>query len=290
MKSMTGFGSGTAGQGDTVFNIDIRSVNQRHLDVKIQGSREFGQWESEIRREVSSAISRGRVELNVSRSVGAKRVEVALNKAAAKAYVRAWKELKREYKLAGEVDLQLLQGRPEIFVTEAIRSNPNAEYKIFQKALRRALDAHTKNREKEGRHLRSDMSARVKTLVKIRKSIGSHRKGASTRIKNRIDTRMRELLADANIDKQRLAQEAALLADKSDVTEEVVRLDAHLGSLAGLVAAKDPVGKRIEFLLQEIVRELNTIGSKCGELEVTNLVMQGKAEVEKLREQVQNVE
>ncbi len=290
MKSMTGFGAARARCGEVQLAVEVRSVNQRHLDIKVSVPREFARWEADLRRLVSAEIGRGRVEVFVNRSVGATAREVVVQRDVAAAYVAAWKKLQREFGLAGEVDLALLQGRGEIFQWVDKATNPNDELSTLTAVLSKALSAHTRARKKEGTHLRRDMEARVRKLVALVRNISRRTKKLAPELKLRLESRISTLLDGRPLDSARLAQEVAILSDRGDVTEELVRLRSHLSSLRSLLAETGQIGKRIDFLLQELNREFNTIGSKSGDLEVTNLVIDGKAEVEKLREQVQNVE
>jgi len=290
MKSMTGFGAAEGKRESITLSVEVRSVNQRHLDVKIVGPREYGAWEAELRREVGGAISRGRVDVFISRSLAAGVRPVAVNKKAAGAYVAAWREIARACDLKDDVTLALLQGRPEIFQAAGTDVDPAREIEILKRVLSRALDAHGRERRREGAHLARDIGGQAKHLRSLVARLRARSAGVAPRLRARLDERLTALLGGRGIDPARLAQEVALLAERADVSEEIVRLGSHLDALTGLVKESGPVGKRIEFLLQEINRELNTIGSKAGDLEITNLVIDGKSAVEKIREQVQNVE
>jgi uncharacterized protein (TIGR00255 family) len=290
MKSMTGFGAAEGKIGPITLSAEVRSVNQRHLDVKIVGPREYGAWESDLRREVAAAISRGRVDVFVSRTPGTGARAVVINKKAAAAYVSAWREVRREFDLEGDVSLALLLGRPEIFQSAGADIDPATEIEVVKRVLARALAAHGRERAREGAHLARDIGGRAKQLRTLVARLRTRSARLGPRLRRRLEDRLAALLGGRGIDPSRLAQEAAVLAERADVSEEIVRLASHLDALTGLVKESAPVGKRVEFLLQEINRELNTIGSKAGDLEVTNLVIDGKAAVEKIREQVQNVE
>ena len=289
MKSMTGFGSAEARTGATQLTVEVRSVNHRNLDVKISAPREYARWESELRRAVAAVVTRGRVEVYVSRGAAAGSRAVSLQRDVAAAYIRAWKELKREFKLAGEVELGLLQTRSDLFQPRDDRADVEAEIETTSRLLSRALAAHAREREREGAHLKRDMQSRVRVLHGIARKLDKRVGSLSARLRERLEKRLSDLIG-RDIDPARLAQEVALLVERSDVTEELVRLASHLDSMGELLSENDPVGKRIDFLLQEIQREINTIGSKASDLDTTRLVLEGKAEVEKMREQVQNVE
>ena len=290
MKSMTGFGAAEGKTAALTLRAEVRSVNQRHLDVKIVGPREYGELEAELRRGVAQAISRGRVDVFLSRTPTKGIRAVVVNKKAAAAYVAAWREIARSFDLKDDVTLALLQGRPEIFQAAGADVDPAHEADTLKRVLARALEAHGRERAREGAHLSRDIGAQAKHLRTVVARLRTRSAGIAPLLRARLDERLTVLLGGRGIEPARLAQEAAILAERADVSEEIVRLGSHLDALAGLVKETAPVGKRIEFLLQEINRELNTIGSKAGDLEVTNLVIDGKSAVEKIREQVQNVE
>jgi uncharacterized protein (TIGR00255 family) len=287
---MTGFGQTDGRSGDLQFAVEIRSVNQRNLDVKIAAPREYAPWEADFRRQLSDEISRGRVELYINRSQGRRVKEIAVQTDAAAAYVKALRKLKKDFKLEGDVDLSLLQARAEIFQPVEQRSDPKKEIAEVRRLVAKALKAHAASRDLEGRHLKRDMVARLNALERIHRDLGRRSKGGAVRMQKRLDRRLTELLAGKGIERARVVQEAAILADRADVTEELVRLAAHLSALKDLFGQRGAIGKRIDFLLQEVHREFNTIGSKANDLEITKSVLDGKAEIEKLREQVQNVE
>jgi uncharacterized protein (TIGR00255 family) len=287
---MTGYGAASGKAGPISLTVEVRSVNQRHLDVKIAAPREYGEWESELRREVGETISRGRVDVFVQRSAAASARAIGVNEKLVAAYVSAWREIKRRYKLEGEVELSLLQGRAEIFQPTGADADPAREIVVAKKVLARALALHDRERRREGEHLARDIGAQLKVLRGVLSRVRTKAEGLATRLRTRLEEKLAALLGSHTIDPTRLAQETAILADRADVGEEIVRLSSHLNALGKLLGDRDPVGKRIEFLVQEINRELNTIGSKASDLDVTNLVIEGKAAVEKVREQAQNVE
>jgi uncharacterized protein (TIGR00255 family) len=290
MRSMTGYGAANGQVGSARITVEVRSVNQRFLDLKLNVPREYGPFEPDLRRTVSAAIERGRVEVHVGRTLPPRSAGIALQKDVAAAYIKGWKQIKKEFGLKGEIELSLLAGRTDLFVAVEPAADAAAEIPEVEKLLAKALAAHRKEREREGGHLRKDMQERIRRLRATLKSLEKAATKVAPRLKAKLDKRLGELLAGASIDPARLVQEAAVLADRCDVNEELVRLGSHLGALDELVHTDEPVAKRIDFVLQEVNRELNTIGSKAADLEVTNLVVSGKADVEKLREQIQNVE
>jgi uncharacterized protein (TIGR00255 family) len=287
---MTGYGAASGQAGNCRLNVEVRSVNQRFLDLKLNVPREYGPFEPDLRRTVSGAIERGRVEVHVSRTLPPRSSGIALQKDVAAAYIKGWKQLQKEFGLKGPLDLSLLASRGDLFAAAEPAADVGVEVTEVQKLLAKALAAHRKEREREGAHLRKDMQDRVKRLRATLKSLEKEAGRVAPRLKAKLEKRLAELLGGQALDPTRLVQEAAVLADRCDVHEELVRLGSHLAALDELTKSSESVAKRFDFVLQEVNRELNTIGSKASDLEITNLVVSGKADVEKLREHIQNVE
>jgi uncharacterized protein (TIGR00255 family) len=293
MKSMTGFGAASirlANRTRGAISVETKSVNQRFLDLKLSLPKEYGAWEADVRKLVQERISRGRVELYVSREVstnGRPRVEIDEN--LARAYVAEWRRLKRSLRLAGEVDLALLRGVPDLYHARETAAAPASERAALMRVVGKALRELEKSRLREGANLAADMRARVQSLEKLAVLMAERADVSRLDSRRRIEERLRELLA-GNVDEARLVQEAAFQVERSDVTEEIVRLRSHLSGLRDLIEADDAVGKRIDFLLQEIQREVNTVASKSSDLRLTQHAVEAKGEIEKIREQVQNVE
>ncbi len=290
LRSMTGYGTATVPIPNGRLTIEIRSVNQRFLDVRVTAPREYAPWEASCRETVRARVARGRVDVYVSRSAPATgRAHVVLDLAAAREYAAAWKKLKRALGLTGALDLGLFRGG-EVFQTVQVPVDVAAELAAAGRALERALEHFDRERRREGAHLQRDMLARIDRLAALQAEIQTIAAGTVADAHAKLTERLERLLKGTEIDLTRVAQEAAVLADRSDVTEELVRLASHLAALKQLLSGKEPVGKQIEFLLQEVHREINTIGSKVNDLRVTKLVIEAKGEGERLREQVQNVE
>ncbi len=290
MKSMTGYGAANGQAGKIGLSVEIRSVNQRHREIKISAPREYNAWETELRTLVAGSVARGRVEVSVGRTAGIRAEQIGVQHDLAAAYVKALKDLKRTYGLKGELDISLFQGRGEIFQSRGKGPDPEVEIKAVKRILKKALAAHSAERTREGANLERDISKRIaklRTLVALLKKTTA---GAAGDMRERLETRVRSLIGDTRVEDARLIQETALLAERADVTEELVRLDSHLDGLGQVVRLQEPAGKRFEFLLQEVAREFNTIASKSGNVKVTGLIVDAKSEVEKLREQIQNVE
>lgn len=290
MKSMTGYAAASSTEKGVGLSVEIRSVNQRFFDLKVNAPREYLSVEAKLRRLVAAHVDRGRVELFIGRNAASRQTNVALQEDIAAGYVAAWKDFQKRFSIAGELDLSLFAGRNDIFQAQERATSLDDEVEQVFALVEKALVLHNKARLVEGKHLAKDMRDRVKSLASIRRALVKRSKAVVPALRARLEQRLNALLGKDSIDPARLAQETSVLADRADVTEELVRLEAHLKALSALLVADEPVGKRIDFVLQELNREFNTIGSKSADLEVTNFVLDGKAEVEKIREQVQNVE
>jgi len=292
MRSMTGYGAGSATAPTARVTVEIRSVNQRFLDVKVTAPRDYAAWEREIRDRVRGMAERGRVEVTVARSAVAarRRYAVAVRLGLARAYVASARQLARDLGLADGVSLADVLRLPDLFEVSERPPELRGELAALRQALRRALRAFDAERRREGTHLQRDMRRRTDAIRRATASIRARLPEALAVLRRQVEERLVRLVGGADLDRGRMAQEVAVLADRSDVTEEVVRLDAHLTALLATLRDRGAIGKRIEFLLQEVHRELNTTGSKAGDRRITDLVLDAKAEVEKLREQVQNIE
>jgi len=289
---MTGYGQARSQAGGRAITVEVRSVNQRFLEVKFNMPRELLAWEGEMRAIVQARVERGKVDVSINRAgSGAQTVSVEPNIDLARAYVDGWQRLQTSLGLAGSIDLAWLQSRGgEIMRVVESQSDPGTDIEAVRATLEQALAAFAREREREGKALARDMKARARHLHKLHKQIQARVARIKPALVERLRQRVSDLLAGQEIKEERLLQEVALIVERGDVTEELVRLDSHLDALLGHVAAEGPVGKKIDFLLQETHREFNTIAAKSNDLEVTNATLEARAEIEKLREQVQNVE
>jgi uncharacterized protein (TIGR00255 family) len=292
MRSMTGYGSASAVVSGGRLVAEIRSVNARFLDLKLVVPREYVEAEADLRELVQGAVERGRVDLVVRREGGARRspkmeVDVEL----ARAYVEAWKRVQRSLGLAGQIDVGFLRGAAGDVVRRVeAAADPASERPALKRAVKGALAAHKRDREREGKTLAADMAARLKALDVVRRECTRQAEAMRGVLARRLTDRVSALLGGSGPDPARIVQEVALAVDRSDFSEELTRLGSHIAALRALLGDRGPVGKRVEFLLQEMLREVNTIGSKANQLEVTQAVLRGKSELEKLREQAANVE
>jgi uncharacterized protein (TIGR00255 family) len=288
---MTGFGE-ASWEGDGIrLAVEVRGVNHRFLDVRVAVPRDCQAWEPELRSLVAEHAVRGKIDVTISRS-GARSGDIAVevNEELARLTLAAWRELQKRLAVPGEVDLSFLQGRGDFVRVVEKRPDASGDLVKVRKLLLKALAQFDKARTREGAALARDMRARGSLLRSIVVALRKRTKALVPELAERLRQRLGELLAERSIEERRLLQEAALLAERADVTEELVRLDSHLDRLAATLKENGSIGKPIDFLLQEIHREFNTIASKSADIEVTQLTLAARAEVEKLREQVQNVE
>lgn len=291
MRSMTGFGRGLVERDGTRVTAEIRALNQRFFELKLNLPRGWGEFEAEIRKLIQNTVARGRVELFVKViQVRPPSARLQVNEKLAGEYVEELRRLARRLHLGGDLGIEAILNRPEIFhVVEEERDRSDAP-RLGIAAIERALKALDSERLREGKSLQKDFAARVK---KIRVAIPKiQRLSEQTRaeIMKTFQARVKELLANLPVNEKRLYEEASSASQHGDISEEITRLKTHLEGLGELLNREGPVGKSIEFLLQEINREVNTMGSKSQNAALSHLTVAVKAEAEKMREQVQNVE
>jgi uncharacterized protein (TIGR00255 family) len=253
--------------------------------------REYLTWENELRAVVQENVSRGKVDVAIgSGGNNAAQLAVEPNTDLARAYVEGWRHLQKALNLPGTIDISLLQGRSELVRIVERRGDPGEEITVVRRTLERALQAFNRDRDREGKALAKDMLGRVSHLKRLQKQTYKEAAALKARAATKLRQRVAALLEGREVKEERLYQEVAFLAERSDVTEELVRLASHLDQLEKLLRGKDPAGKRLDFLLQEVHREFNTIASKSADLDVTQRTLEARGEIEKLREQAQNVE
>jgi uncharacterized protein (TIGR00255 family) len=286
MKSMTGYGEGSQNIKGAKLTVQIRSVNHRHLDLQVRAPREFLSFEEDIRKLVRQKISRGRIDLFVNRNVakGQSR-KLEMDEALVGQYIAGVSQLKKKFKLAGDIGVAMLSTIPDVFHVREVEIDAASERQAVLKALSVALKKLEQSREREGGHLRADKESQIDHLREIATSLEARAAENGIRPQKSAGAD-----GDNGERSEREMAESANVTFKGDINEELVRLKTHVVALAKTVREREPVGKRVEFMLQEVNRELNTISSKVAYLPVTQLVLQGKERVEKIREQTQNIE
>jgi uncharacterized protein (TIGR00255 family) len=290
LKSMTGYGKGAA-TGDTFkVTVDVRSVNNRNLDIHWRAPQELAALEISLKKQVQAAVTRGRVDVAISFAQTADTV-YEINRPLVRGYLEALKTMREEFGLAGDVTLDSIARLPNALQTSSTNNQLSDEaVQGVEAALTQALTAMVAMRAVEGHELQKELLSRVAKIEKSLVTIEANSAGVIDAYREKLSKRVAELLDGVKLDETRLAQEVAYLAERSDISEEIARLKSHLAQLNELLTSGGEIGKKLDFLLQETNREANTILSKSSELAVCDAAIEIKTEVEKLREQAQNVE
>ena len=293
MKSMTGFGSGTATKDGITCTVEIKSVTARFLDLFIRSPKQMNPFESIIRRMIQDRITRGKVEVSVSIQDAGERPKTFTINSVLRKQIQELLVQEEFYDDPKKVPLQAVNSISNEWIQQ--QDTPIAEEvlsDIVKEATTQALDSLIAMRTAEGQHINQDLLERIGTLEKIITKIDTNKSGAVEAYREHIKTKIQEYLIslEASISEDRFIQEIALLADKTDITEEIVRFTSHVVQLRNTLADTNSIGRKVDFILQEMNREVNTIGSKAMDSIITELVVQLKCELEKIREQVQNVE
>jgi uncharacterized protein (TIGR00255 family) len=290
VRSMTGFGRSEIQREGILLVTEIRSVNNKFCDISVRLPKWLTHFESKVRTLVQQKILRGKLSVSVTWNGDGDGLALSLDQEAADRYVGFLKALKERYNLSGEINLQTLVSFPDLFSPEKTPATDEDSWKLLEESVAKALDDAISMKEAEGKSLSEDLRARADVLLKHVEKIESRAPVRVKAAKEKLRARLSELLDRGEIPEDRLALEAAIFADKLDCTEECVRLRAHSKQFVALVEGSELVGRKLNFLLQEMNREANTIGAKAADVEIVSEVVNIKDEIEKLREQVQNVE
>lgn len=291
VQSMTGYGRGESDAEGVGFTAEIRSVNHRFLEMTVKLPSGWGALEEEVKRRVRRWVRRGRVDVTVTlNGDGAAFRKLTVDWEAAESLVQASRELTERLGITGELTLGDLLHHPEVLKAEERMPNPEGWKTPLLGAVEQACQSLSKMRRREGRVLAEDLMHRIGVLEQRVEEIRSRAPQVVSDYRGRLEERIRELLGGVDPEPDRLLTEAALFADKSDIQEELTRLSSHIGQFREALRQEKPVGRRLEFLLQEMNREVNTIGSKANDAQIAGKVVDSKSELEKMREQVQNIE
>jgi uncharacterized protein (TIGR00255 family) len=288
---MTGFGRGEASAEGRTWVAEIRTVNHRFLDQRVVLPRLFNAFEEPVKKMVATILDRGRVDITFSvQGISAVEPQLVVNESVARQYHRCLKQLIDVYGLDGTVTLRDMLTLRDVITLEEQRPDMDAEWVLISSALNAALKDCDIMREREGQALQQDLLGRLAKFESVVRQIDNHIPELQQQRQSELRLRIGKLLVGLDLDPIRLAQETALMADKSDVTEEITRLDSHMAQFRAFLASEEPVGRRLDFLLQEFLREVNTLSSKISSASIAHLGVEMKNEIEKLREQVQNIE
>jgi uncharacterized protein (TIGR00255 family) len=291
MHSMTGYGRAQASTEGVGVVVEIQAVNKRQAEVLLNLPDSLSAWESDIRAIVDRAISRGRVTVNFILEFSSPAAEPVLNRQLAKSYLSAFKALQAELHLNGEITIDTVLRSPGVIEQPATTKqlSPKTRAPILA-ALQSALDQLLAMRAKEGENLKRDLTKRIRVMRACLQKVKKLRPRASERYRTNLHARIRKSGIEIPLDDDRLAKEVAFFSERSDFSEEITRLDSHLGQLVDTFEKDESIGRTLEFLCQEIGRELNTLSAKANDAQISQLVVQTKSELEKVREQIQNVE
>lgn len=292
IKSMTGFGRGESIDGAYSFSVEIRSVNHRYNDIIVKMPKHINYLEEKIKAYIKGKINRGRVEVNICfEYIDDAALDVKVDIPLAKAYRDALDKLADELNIEDDVNLCNLLNFPDIIKTERKDLNEDKIWNCLRFAIEEALNGVMDMRVKEGLVLKSDLETQLNSMYDIINKIEDRSSLVVIEYKNKLESRIKEILdIDCNIDEERLAYEVAFFADRSDINEEIIRLKSHIKQFLNSLTEKEPVGRKLDFIIQEMNREINTIGSKANDVLISNHVVAIKSQLEKMREQVQNIE
>ena len=290
IKSMTGYGKGTLEVEQREYIVEIKSVNHRYLDINIRLPRSISYVEDEIRKQIATRIKRGKVDVFVTfNNKSSEGKDIKINKEIAKIYIQQLKELANEEGIQANIEVTEISKMPDVLTINNIEDDDKIKVEIKQ-VIDMALDNIIQMRVIEGKKMAEDISVRLQKMSKKVEEISALSTGLIEEYVVKLENRIMELLKTEEVDKSRLAQEVVIYADKCSIEEEITRLKSHIEQLKNLLHTDNAVGKQIDFLIQEMNRETNTIGSKANNLEITNSVIKMKTEIEDIREQVQNIE
>ena len=291
VKSMTGYGRAREMRNGRDITVEVRSVNNRYLDCTVKMPRAYIFAEDRMKARVQQAISRGKVDVFVTIDASAAdEAVVALNEPLARGYYEALTRLKTMFSLPGEVTPEVLAKFPDVLAVTKAEEDVEAIAADICAVLDEALTSYNAMRAVEGEKLAADVAGRITTIEAVVGKVEERSPQTVAAYRQRLEAKMQEVLQSTTIDESRILTEAAIFADKIAVDEETVRLRSHIAQLRAMLASDEPVGRKLDFLIQEVNRECNTIGSKCNDLTIAQDVVNMKAEVEKIREQVQNME
>lgn len=288
---MTGYGRGEAVLHDRTITVELRAVNNRYLDCTVKIPRLYVFAEEAIKSCVQKQVGRGKVDVFVSiDATAADKIDVSLNKPVADGYYQALKQMQAAYGLTDDISVSLLSRFPDVFLVEKEQGDADVIAGDIVQVLTQALADFNAMREREGEKLAQDIQGRAQTIAGLVSQVEERSPQTVAEYREKLRQRMQEVLENTQLDESRILTEAALFADKVAVDEETVRLRSHLDQLGQMLEQGGAIGRKLDFLIQEFNREANTIGSKCSDVALARVVVELKGEIEKIREQVQNIE
>ena len=291
VKSMTGYGRAVETVNGREFTVELRSVNNRYLDCTVKLPRTLSFAEEAVKQAVKATISRGKVDVFITvRSEGAADVKVTLNASMVEGYLSAMKQMVVDYGVQDDISVSVISRMPDVFTVEKPEVDEQQLLADLMSVVNKALESYDAMRSTEGKALENDLRSRGNTILDLVAQVEAGSGQTVADYRTRLENKLKEVLANTAIDESRILTEAAIFADKVAVDEETVRLRSHLDQMNNMLTAGGAIGRKLDFLLQEMNRESNTIGSKCSDVRLARIVVDIKAELEKIREQTQNIE
>ena len=291
IRSMTGYGRAVQTVDERVYTVEIRSVNNRYLDCSVKLPRAYSFAEDCVKQRVKSTVTRGKVEVYISVSVpSGEAMNISLNRPVLEGYLAAMQEITRDYAVQPEIRVSDLTRFSDIFVVEKAQADEEKLSADLLSVVDQALEAYNNMRLTEGEALAADLRSRAGTILSLVEQVEARSPQTVSEYRARLENKMKEVLESTTIDESRILTEAAIFADKIAVDEETVRLRSHLQQMENMLKLGGAIGRKLDFLMQEMNREANTIGSKANDLQLSKTVVDIKAELEKIREQMQNIE
>lgn len=291
IKSMTGFGRCEIAENNRKFTVEMKSVNHRYLDVNIKMPKKLNFFESAIRTELKNYISRGKVDVFITyEDYTENHASIRYNKELAAEYMKYLRQMQEDFGLDDDVRVSTLSRYPEVFTMEEPDASEEELWKELQKAIRGAAESFVQTRITEGEHLRDDLIDKLDGMLKMVDFISARSPQIIQEYRQKLEDKVKELLGDAQVDENRLLTEVTIFADKVCVDEELVRLRSHIETTKKTLQEGGSIGRKLDFIAQEMNREANTTLSKSNDLEITGCAIELKTEIEKVREQIQNIE
>ncbi len=291
IKSMTGFGRGKSQADGMECLVEIKTVNHRYSDVYIKIPRQISFLEDKVREVVSKSVSRGKADVFISfDDFSEDSRSILIDEGLAKTYIDTVRLLKDKYELQDDISVSLIAKFPDVLKVEKVEQDEEKIWNLLSEALEGAIDSLINMRKIEGEGLKNCILERTDYIENIVKEIGIRAPEVVKEYKCKLENRIKELLDQQIVDENRMATEVAIFADRCSIDEELVRLSSHIGQLKETLQVGQSVGRKLDFLIQEMNREINTIGSKANDLNITKFVVEIKSELEKIREQIQNIE
>ncbi len=289
--SMTGYGRAQQLVDGRDITVELRAVNHRYFECAVRTPRNYGYLEEKLKSYLQSRVSRGKIEVNVTvQNVEAATTEVQINHPLAQAYLQALRDMGKTLDIADDVTVSAMARFSDLFTVRRVQEDEDYIWQCVQTVAQQAVDRFLEMRASEGARLREDILSRGEHIGELVEKVKLRSPETVKQYQDRLYQKLQEVLEDRQIDEQRILMEAAIFADRVAVDEETVRLDSHLTALRQILSGEGAVGRKLDFLVQEINREANTIGSKAQDLEIARIIVEIKAEIEKIREQVQNIE